>query len=1116
MRYCFFLFLLILVNIGFGQFSDDFSDGDFTSSPVWVGDTDEFVIDGGQLRSNGPASSDVLHLAVESVAINDATWEFLIQLDFAPSASNQVKVYLVSNQSDLESPLNGYFIEMGQSGNDQIRFYRQDGSTDDLLFTGTSEFSSKVTVKLRITRDDAGMWEVFSDPSGGNTFASEGSSFTDNTYTSSEYFGVVAVHTRTRNDLFYFDDFEVTGTASVDNDPPIITSLKVLSEVAIQLTFSEDVNETTAENAGNYSIDNDISISNATLDDAHLNVITLTTTSLVNGQTYILTINNVEDLNGNVIDIDSQERFQYLVFEEADAFDVVINEFMADPDPAIGLPNAEYVELYNNSTKYFNLENWTLDGHILPEFTLAPDNYVIVVEDDHETLFSSYSHVISTTTLSLNNVSDDEITLKDDGAAAIFSVNYTGSADGTSFELINPNGPDFSIDNYGLSEDPAGGTPGEQNSIFDDTPDTTAPEIVSVSSVSDTVVAIVFSEKVTEATAETTGNYALDNGINVTGVARDDSALNTVHLTVSALTSGVTYVVTINNVADLSGNAIAADSEASFFYVVFEEAEALDVVVNEFMADPVSVVGLPEAEYVELYNRSAKYFNLEEWTLDDRLMPSFTLVPGGYVIVVDDEDEALFEDYADVVSISSLSLSNSNDEVILSDSTGTTIFSCEYENPEEGIATELINPEGPDYSSANYGLSEDPAGGTPGERNSIFDDTPDTTAPEIVSVSSVSDTAVAIVFSEKVTEATAETTGNYALDNGINVTGVARDDSALNTVHLTVSALTSGVTYVVTINNVADLSGNAIAADSEASFFYVVFEEAEALDVVVNEFMADPVSVVGLPEAEYVELYNRSAKYLNLEEWTLDDRLMPSFTLVPGGYVIVVDDEDEALFEDYADVVSISSLSLSNSNDEVILSDSTGTTIFSCEYENPEEGIATELINPEGPDYSSANYGLSEDPAGGTPGEQNSIFDDTPDTAAPLIESIALISATQLTLHFSEFLEESSAEDLGHYAIDGAISVLTATLDIDDLAMVHLEMEELTSLKEYTLTVNGVEDLSGNTIANGTATFQYVATEEVAFGDVVINEFMADPTPASLFPEGDFVEILNISDKYCR
>ena len=99
--------------------------------------------------------------------------------------------------------------------------------------------------------------------------------------------------------------------------------------------------------------------------------------------------------------------------------------------------------------------------------------------------------------------------------------------------------------------------------------DTTSPTISSVSASGDsTIVTIVFSESVEEASATNASNYQINNGITVV-IASLGSDLKTVTITTSSHGEDIIYTLTVNNVKDraASPNTIAPNTTASYQYV---------------------------------------------------------------------------------------------------------------------------------------------------------------------------------------------------------------------------------------------------------------------------------------------------------------------------------------------------------------------------------------------------------------------------------------------------------------------------------------------------------------------------------------------------------------------
>jgi uncharacterized repeat protein (TIGR02543 family) len=85
-------------------------------------------------------------------------------------------------------------------------------------------------------------------------------------------------------------------TTSTDTTPPSIVSVSA-SEASVVITFSESLDTTSAEQTSNYSVNNGVSITAASLDT---DTVTLTTSAHTEGS-YTLTVINVQDTSGNTM-----------------------------------------------------------------------------------------------------------------------------------------------------------------------------------------------------------------------------------------------------------------------------------------------------------------------------------------------------------------------------------------------------------------------------------------------------------------------------------------------------------------------------------------------------------------------------------------------------------------------------------------------------------------------------------------------------------------------------------------------------------------------------------------------------------------------------------------------
>lgn len=111
-------------------------------------------------------------------------------------------------------------------------------------------------------------------------------------------------------------------------------------------------------------------------------------------------------------------------------YDVLITEWMADPSPVQGLPNAEFVEIYNATNDSISLLNWQLGDassvtNIRTNYYLAPHSYLILCSNANVALFSNFGSTLGVTSFPNLNNNEDKIMLISPDGTIIHELNYS-------------------------------------------------------------------------------------------------------------------------------------------------------------------------------------------------------------------------------------------------------------------------------------------------------------------------------------------------------------------------------------------------------------------------------------------------------------------------------------------------------------------------------------------------------------------------------------------------------------------------------------------------------------------------------------------------------------------
>ena len=747
------LVLLMILSSTEAQVTDNFTDGNFTANPTWVGNTADWIVNPSfQLQSNNTVANSTFYLSTASTLATTAQWDFYCTLTFNPSGTNYVDAFLIASASDL-SLINttGYFVRIGNTL-DEIALYKKDATgAITKIIDGVDAVlnTSNNVLKIRVTRNAANLWTLSRDITGtGNNYFVEGT-VTDNTYNSSAFFGVlVRQSTASFFQRHFFDDIQVQ-TFVPDITPPAITSVTALSATTVDVLFNESVEIVSSQTAANYVVSNAVgSPTTAVRDAANPSLVHLTFAANMPARTNLtITINGIKDASNNTLN-NGTANFSYFVPFQ---YDVVIDELMADPTPVVALPANEWLELKNTSAFPINLLNWRLgkstsESGTMPSYILPAGGYVIVCTGSAVAAMSPFGPVISVASFPSLNNDADRIYVRSPQGVIIHSVNYTDAwyknelkkDGGWTLEMIDTKNPCTGINNWKASTDVKGGTPAAKNSVDALNADVVAPKLLRAYAPDATHVTLVFDEPVDSSNAATAGSYSLSDGIAITNALPLSVSFDRVSLTLSApLIANKIYTLTANSVTDCSGNAIGRSKTARVGLTA--RTDSFDIVVNEILFNPKP----NGTDYVEFFNRSKKILNLKNAYIANRnttgavssiaqfTAEDYLFFPGDYIVVTEDASlvkrDHVANDGNAFLQIKTMPSFNDDDgNVIVLNEQGIVIDEVKYSEKwhfalisnEEDVALERINPDAASVRSNFHSAASSVGYGTPTYKNS--------------------------------------------------------------------------------------------------------------------------------------------------------------------------------------------------------------------------------------------------------------------------------------------------------------------------------------------------------------------------------------------------------------
>lgn len=430
--------------------------------------------------------------------------------------------------------------------------------------------------------------------------------------------------------------------------------------------------------------------------------------------------------------------------------DVIFNELMVKPSPSVGLPAAEYIELYNRTDEKINLSGFFVvdkgKKYKIENATVLPKSYLLLCSKSSLNDFSSFGNCVAMDVFPTLTDEGKLLWIENAEGEIISWIEYTSvwykdafkSSGGWALERIDVNNVSADGVNWRASLNTKGGTPSEENSVKGVCLDIQHPTITNLFLLSNNSIQLFFNEEIAYNNLLDIQNYITENCFvdSIKPIAPQYQSVLVFFKDNFVL--GTTYSLHMKNIADKAGNVI---EEKSIKFALPEEISFSDVVINEILFNPTA----DGFDYVELYNRSNKVLDLSDLMITNRnenelqagvLISSEVslLFPNEYLLFSANVEKVCF-DYncssdAKKIKLSSIpSFPDDKGNVVLVTRSGQIIDELFYTEKmhhalvknAEGVSLERINPHESTQHSQNWHSASFESGyGTPGYENSQF------------------------------------------------------------------------------------------------------------------------------------------------------------------------------------------------------------------------------------------------------------------------------------------------------------------------------------------------------------------------------------------------------------